>query len=170
LQITYKNKNIAQVLDMTFEEAKEFFSSIPYLKKSISLVCEVGLGYLRLGQPSPTLSGGEAQRIKLVKELSKSSNEKTLYILDEPTTGLHIADVRKLLDTLQKIVDRGDTVIVIEHNLEVIKEADLIIDLGPEGGEKGGEVVACGSPLEFLNLPSGLSYTADALKEYLSGK
>lgn len=170
LQITYKDKNIAQVLDMTFEEAKEFFSSIPYLKKSISLVCDVGLGYLRLGQPSPTLSGGEAQRIKLVKELSKSSSKHTLYILDEPTTGLHIADVRRLLDTLQKIVDRGDTVIVIEHNLEVIKEADLIIDLGPEGGEKGGEVVASGSPLEFLNLPSGLSYTADALKEYLSGK
>ncbi len=167
LQILYKGKNIAQVLDMTFEEAEQFFSSIPQIKKRISLVCDVGLGYLRLGQPSPTLSGGEAQRIKLVKELSKSSNEHIIYVLDEPTTGLHIADVKRLLDTLQKIVEKGNTVIVIEHNLEVIKEADFIIDLGPEGGEKGGNVVATGSPAEFLRLKSGVSYTADALKKYL---
>ena len=165
LQINYKGKNIAQVLDMTFEEAMQFFSSIPQLKKRISLVCDVGLGYLRLGQPSPTLSGGEAQRIKLVKELSKSSNEHTLYVLDEPTTGLHIADIKKLLETLQRIVEKGNTVIVIEHNLEVIKEADYIIDLGPEGGEKGGSIVATGSPAEFLKLKN--SYTADALREYL---
>ena len=168
LQITYKGKNISQVLDMTFEEAKEFFSSIPHIKKAISLVCDVGLGYLRLGQPSPTLSGGEAQRIKLVKELSKSSNHHTVYILDEPTTGLHISDVERLMNTLHRIVDKGNTVIVIEHNLEVIKEADYIIDLGPEGGDEGGRVVATGTPIDFLKLPPNISHTADELRRYIS--
>ena len=168
LKIEYKGKNIAQVLDMTFEEAKDFFSSIPYLYKSICLVCDVGLGYLRLGQPSPTLSGGEAQRIKLVKELSKLSKGHTLYILDEPTTGLHIADIKRLMDVLHRLVDRGNTIIVIEHNLEVIKEADYIIDLGPEGGERGGKVVATGSPVELLSLTEK-SHTAKALNDYLRG-
>lgn len=166
LQIEYKGKNISHVLDMTFEEAREFFSAIPYLHKRISIVCDVGLGYLRLGQPSPTLSGGEAQRIKLVKELSKVSPGHSFYILDEPTTGLHIADVKKLLNALHRIVDQGNTVVVIEHNLEVIKEADYIIDLGPEGGKKGGELIFTGSPLELLEF-KGLSYTADALRDYI---
>ncbi|RLB12795.1 MAG: hypothetical protein DRG39_00995 [Deltaproteobacteria bacterium] len=166
LEIEYKGKNISQVLDMTFEEARGFFSAIPYLYKKISLVCDVGLGYLRLGQPSPTLSGGEAQRIKLVKELSKASNGHTLYILDEPTTGLHIADIRRLLDTLHSIVDKGNTIILIEHNLEVIKEADYIIDLGPEGGKRGGELIFAGSPVDLLEFKA-ISYTADALRNYL---
>ncbi len=168
LEIEYKGKNISQVLDMTFEEARGFFSAIPYLYKKISLVCDVGLGYLRLGQPSPTLSGGEAQRIKLVKELSKASNGHTLYILDEPTTGLHIADIRRLLDTLHSIVDKGNTIILIEHNLEVIKEADYIIDLGPEGGKRGGELIFAGSPVDLLEFKA-ISYTADALRNYLKG-
>jgi excinuclease ABC subunit A len=129
-------------------------------------VCDIGLGYLRLGQPSPTLSGGEAQRIKLAQELAKPSQGKTFYVLDEPTTGLHVADVQKLIQVLQALVGHGNTVAVIEHNMEIIKEADYIIDLGPEGGEDGGRVVAAGSPLEFLAQPDG-SYTGRYLKRYV---
>ena len=131
------------------------------------MVCDIGLGYLRLGQPSPTLSGGESQRIKLAEELSRPSRGRTLYILDEPTTGLHLADVQKLVGVLQAFVDQGNTVAVIEHNMEVIKEADYIIDLGPEGGDEGGRVIARGSPTEILAHPNG-SHTAGYLKKYLN--
>ena len=167
LDITFKGKNIAEVLDFTFEEAEAFFSAVPSIRRALKVVCDIGLGYLRVGQPSPTLSGGEAQRIKLAEELSKTSRGKTLYILDEPTTGLHMADVKKLLTVLQALVDRGNTVAVIEHNMEVIKEADYIIDLGPEGGEAGGRVVGKGSPLELLAYFNG-SHTARYLRKYLN--
>ncbi len=163
LSVKYKGKDISEVLEMTFDEARDFFSSIPELKSIISLVCDIGLGYLKLGQPSHTLSGGEAQRIKLVREIAINSKD-TLYILDEPTTGLHVSDIRKLTDILQRIVDMGNTVIVIEHNLELIKEADYIIDLGPEEAERGGLVVAKGSPYEILEADT---YTAKALRDYL---
>jgi excinuclease ABC subunit A len=166
LDITYKGKNIAEILDFTFEEARSFFAAIPTIRRSVGVVCRIGLGYLRIGQPSPTLSGGEAQRIKLSEELAKRSQGRTFYILDEPTTGLHIADVQKLIQVLQALVDQGNTVAVIEHNMEVIKEADYIIDLGPEGGEGGGRVVAGGSPLELLAASNG-SYTAKYLKKYV---
>jgi excinuclease ABC subunit A len=166
LDITYKGKNIAEILDFTFEEARSFFAAIPTIRRAVGVVCRIGLGYLRIGQPSPTLSGGEAQRIKLSEELAKRSQGKTFYILDEPTTGLHIADVQKLIQVLQALVDQGNTVAVIEHNMEVIKEADYIIDLGPEGGEGGGRVVAGGSPLELLAASNG-SYTAKYLKKYV---
>ena len=131
------------------------------------MVCNIGLGYLRLGQPSPTLSGGEAQRIKLAEELAKPSRGRTLYVLDEPTTGLHLADVTRLIDVLQALVEQGNTVAVIEHNLELIKEADYILDLGPEGGEGGGRIVTAGSPIEILARPNG-SHTARHLKKYLN--
>jgi len=134
----------------------------------VRFVCDIGLGYLQLGQPSPTLSGGEAQRIKLAQELSKTSGGRTLYILDEPTTGLHLADVRSLITVLQALVDAGNTIVIIEHNLEIIKEADYIIDLGPEGGEEGGRVVVTGSPAELLGRPNA-SHTARYLKKYLKG-
>jgi excinuclease ABC subunit A len=166
LDITYKGKNIAEILDFTFEEGRSFFATIPKIRRSVEVVSRIGLGYLRIGQPSPTLSGGEAQRIKLAEELAKPSRGRTLYILDEPTTGLHIADVQKLLQVLQALVDQGNTVTVIEHNMEVIKEADYIIDLGPEGGNGGGRVVASGSPPELLAAPDG-SYTAKFLRKYL---
>ena len=146
LEVKYKGKNIADVLDMTVEEALEFFENIPKIKQKIQTLYDVGLGYIKLGQPSTTLSGGEAQRVKLATELSKRPTGKTLYILDEPTTGLHIADVHRLVDILQRLVDTGNTIIVIEHNLDLIKTADHIIDLGPEGGDNGGEVVAVGTP------------------------
>ena len=146
LQVTYRGKNIAEVLDMTVDEALEFFSKIPGIKRKLQTLHDVGLGYIRLGQPATTLSGGEAQRVKLSSELQKRQTGKTFYILDEPTTGLHFEDVRQLLDVLQRLVDAGNTVLVIEHNLDVIKSADRIIDLGPEGGERGGTVVACGTP------------------------
>ena len=146
LEVKYKGKDIAEVLDMTVEEALEFFDKIPKIKTKIQTLSDVGLGYIKLGQPSTTLSGGEAQRVKLATELSKRATGKTLYILDEPTTGLHIADVHKLVDILQRLVDTGNTIIVIEHNLDLIKTADYIVDLGPEGGDNGGEVVACGTP------------------------
>jgi len=136
----YKGKNIAEVLDMTVDEAYEFFRHNPAIKRRLELLKDVGLGYIKLGQPAPTLSGGEAQRIKLARELSKKETGKTLYLLDEPTTGLHMDDVKKLIEVLQRLVDRGNTVVVIEHNLDVIKCADWIIDLGPEGGDRGGEV------------------------------
>ena len=141
LEVKYRGKTIADVLDMTVEEALEFFKNIPVVKRKLETLYDVGLGYIKLGQPATALSGGEAQRVKLASELSRRGNERTLYILDEPTTGLHFEDVRKLLNILQRLVDAGSTVVVIEHNLDVIKTADYIIDLGPEGGEEGGYVV-----------------------------
>ena len=165
LQVKYKGKTISDVLDMTVEEALEFFKNQPRIKNKIQALYDVGLGYIKLGQPSTTLSGGEAQRVKLATELSKKATGKTLYILDEPTTGLHIADVHKLVDILQRLVDTGNTIIVIEHNLDLIKTADYIIDLGPEGGENGGEVIATGTPEEIIKNKS--SYTGQFLKKYL---
>jgi excinuclease ABC subunit A len=168
LAVGYKGKNIAEVLRMTLEEGADFFGAIGKIQRSLKLLVDLGLGYLGMGQASPTLSGGEAQRLKLANELAKNHKSRTLYILDEPTTGLHIADVEKLVKVLQALVDRGHTLVVIEHNLEVIKAADYIIDLGPEGGEGGGEVVASGSPRELLS-QTGRSYTARYLKAYLRG-
>ena len=168
LQIRYKGKNIAEVLEMTVEEAMDFFGNIPAIRRKLQTLYDVGLGYIRLGQPATTLSGGEAQRIKLSKELSRRSTGKTLYILDEPTTGLHFADIQKLLNVLGRLVDGGNTVIVIEHNLDVIKCADWIIDLGPEGGDKGGYVVAAGTPEQVANVPN--SYTGQWLKRVLNGR
>ncbi len=165
LDIRYKGKNISEVLEMTVREASVFFENVPTLKRILNIVDEVGLGYIRLGQSATTLSGGEAQRIKLAKELTKKDTGRTLYILDEPTTGLHFDDVRKLLKVLQKLVDMGNTVIVIEHNLDVIKNADWIIDLGPEGGEKGGYIVAEGTPEEIANNKN--SITGEFLKDLL---
>jgi len=165
LEVKYKGKNIADVLDMTVEEALEFFENIPKIKQKIQTLYDVGLGYIKLGQPSTTLSGGEAQRVKLATELSKRPTGKTLYILDEPTTGLHIADVHRLVDILQRLVDTGNTIIVIEHNLDLIKTADHIIDLGPEGGDNGGEVVAVGTPEQICR--NERSYTGKFLKKYL---
>jgi excinuclease ABC subunit A len=166
LAVTYKGKNISEVLELTFEEALTFFSAVPAIRRATQFVGQIGLGYLRLGQPSPTLSGGEAQRIKLAQELTKPSTGRTFYVLDEPTTGLHLSDVQKLLGVLQALVDKGNTVAVIEHNMEIIKEADYIIDLGPEGGDGGGQVVATGSPLELITQPDG-SHTARYLRKYL---
>ena len=168
LQIRYKGKNISDVLDMTVTEALDFFQNIPRIKRKLQTLYDVGLGYIRLGQPSPTLSGGEAQRVKLSKELSKVATGDTLYILDEPTTGLHFEDVKKLLNVLHRLVDAGNTVIVIEHNLDVIKSADWIIDLGPEGGEAGGRVVTAGIPEEVAAQPR--SYTGQFLKKVLNGR
>ena len=165
LEVKYKGKNIADVLDMTVEEALTFFDKIPKIKKKIQTLYDVGLGYIKLGQPSTTLSGGEAQRVKLATELSKRATGKTLYILDEPTTGLHIADVHRLVDILQRLVDTGNTIIVIEHNLDLIKTCDYIIDLGPEGGDAGGEVVAVGTPEQICK--NERSYTGKFLKKYL---
>ena len=165
LEVKYKGKNIADVLDMTVEEALEFFENIPKIKNKIQTLYDVGLGYIKLGQPSTTLSGGEAQRVKLATELSRKATGKTLYILDEPTTGLHIADVHRLVDILQRLVDTGNTIIVIEHNLDLIKTADYIIDLGPEGGDNGGEVVAVGTPEQICR--NERSYTGKFLKRYL---
>ncbi len=147
LEVRYKGKNIADVLDMTIDEAVEFFQNVPRIARKLQVIQDVGLGYIKLGQPATTLSGGEAQRVKLATELSRRSTGRTLYILDEPTTGLHTADIHKLMDILQRLVDGGDTVVVIEHNLDVIKCADHIIDLGPEGGDRGGTIVAQGTPL-----------------------
>ena len=165
LEVKYKGKTISDVLDMTVEEALEFFKNLPKIKNKIQTLYDVGLGYIKLGQPSTTLSGGEAQRIKLATELSKKATGKTLYILDEPTTGLHIADVHRLIDILQRLVDTGNSIIVIEHNLDLIKTADYLIDLGPEGGEKGGEIVAVGSPEQIVK--NDRSYTGKFLKKYL---
>ncbi len=161
LEVKYKGKSISDVLNMTVEQALEFFRHLPKIKRRLQTLYDVGLGYIRLGQPAPELSGGEAQRVKLATELSRRSNGKTLYILDEPTTGLHIADVHRLLDVLHRLVDAGDTVLVIEHNLDVIKTADHIIDLGPEGGHRGGEVLATGTPEEVVQSP--VSHTAPFL-------
>ncbi len=169
LQVRYKNRSIADVLAMTVEEALAFFSNIPRVREKLETLHDVGLTYIKLGQPAPELSGGEAQRIKLSKELSRRSTGKTLYILDEPTTGLHAADVSKLLEVLHRLVEGGNTVVVIEHNLDVIKTADWIIDLGPEGGDAGGTVIATGSPEEIAREPASYTgqYLADILKEGL---
>ncbi|KKM10518.1 excinuclease ABC subunit A [Clostridiales bacterium PH28_bin88] len=166
LEVKYKGKTIAQVLDMTIDEAVEFFQPIPRIHRRLTTLQDVGLGYMRLGQPATTLSGGEAQRVKLATELSRRTNGKTLYILDEPTTGLHMADIHRLLKILQRLVDNGDTVLVIEHNLDVIKTADYIIDLGPEGGHRGGLVVATGTPEEVARVEA--SYTGRYLRPVLA--
>ena len=165
LEVKYKGKTISDVLDMTVEEALDFFSNIPKIKQKIQTLYDVGLGYIKLGQPSTTLSGGEAQRVKLATELSKRATGKTLYILDEPTTGLHIADVHRLVNILQRLVDTGNTIIVIEHNLDLIKTCDYIIDLGPEGGDGGGEIVAVGTPEQICK--NDRSYTGKFLKKYI---
>jgi len=166
LDVTFKGKNISDVLNMSIEEALEFFKNIPRIKRKLKLLDDVGLGYIKLGQSATTLSGGEAQRVKLSKELSKIATGKTIYILDEPTTGLHFDDIKKLLNVLNRLVDKGNTVIVIEHNLDVIKTADYIIDLGPEGGDEGGWIVAKGLPEEVAKNPK--SYTGIYLKELLN--
>lgn len=165
LDVKYKGKSIFDVLDMTVEEAVTFFENVPSIRNKIETLYDVGLGYLKLGQPSTTLSGGEAQRIKLATELSRRSTGKTIYILDEPTTGLHFADVHKLVDILHRLADSGNTVVVIEHNLDVIKTADYILDVGPEGGDKGGTIIAKGTPEEVAK--SKKSYTGIYIKKML---
>jgi len=165
LEITWKGKNISDVLDMTVDEAYEFFENILPIKRKLSLLKDVGLGYIKLGQPAPTLSGGEAQRVKLSYELSKSFEGHILYLLDEPTTGLHFDDVKKLLNVLNRLVDKGNTVIVIEHHPDIIKSCDYIIDLGPEGGDEGGYIVAQGTPEEVSK--NKKSYTGELLKKIL---
>jgi excinuclease ABC subunit A len=166
LDITFKGKSIADVLDMTVDEGAEFFRAVPAIRDKMTTLQRVGLGYIHVGQAATTLSGGEAQRVKLAKELSRRATGRTLYILDEPTTGLHFEDVRKLLDVLHALVEQGNTVLVIEHNLEVIKTADWIIDLGPEGGSGGGRIVAFGTPEQVAATPA--SYTGQYLKSYLT--
>jgi excinuclease ABC subunit A len=165
LEVRFKNKSIADVLDMSVEEALQFFAKIPKIHRRLQTLHDVGLDYIKLGQPATTLSGGEAQRVKLAAELSKVATGKTLYILDEPTTGLHFADIEKLLETLQRLVDAGNTMIVIEHNLDVIKAADWIIDMGPEGGSGGGTVIVTGSPEDVA--ADDKSYTGQFLKNLL---
>ncbi|MBI2544803.1 MAG: hypothetical protein HYW16_06250 [Candidatus Rokubacteria bacterium] len=165
LQVTYKGKDVSQALQLTVDEAVEFFSAQPLLVRRLEVLQEVGLGYLRLGQPATTLSGGEAQRLKIAAELGARPTTDFLYILDEPTTGLHLDDVRKLLAVLNRLVDAGNTVLVVEHHLDVIKTADWIVDLGPEGGEAGGEIVAEGAPEQVAQ--SGASYTGKFLRETL---
>ncbi|MBX9777994.1 MAG: ATP-binding cassette domain-containing protein, partial [Xanthobacteraceae bacterium] len=166
LDVTFKGKSIADVLDMTVDEAHDFFKAVPRIRAILETLQRVGLGYIHVGQQATTLSGGEAQRIKLAKELSKRSTGRTLYILDEPTTGLHFHDVAKLLDVLHELVESGNTMVVIEHNLEVIKTADWIIDLGPEGGDGGGEIVAAGTPEDVAAVKR--SYTGQFLKPVLA--
>ena len=168
LEIKYKGKSVADVLEMTVTEALSFFTHIPRVATRLQTLYDVGLGYIRLGQPATTLSGGEAQRVKLATELSRRSTGRTLYILDEPTTGLHFADIEKLILVLQRLVDTGNTVLVIEHNLDVIKAADYVIDLGPEGGEKGGQVLAVGTPEAIARCPH--SYTGQFLSRVLKEK
>ena len=152
LEVLFKGKSIADVLDMTIEEAQEFFKAVPSIRRKMDALMQVGLGYVKVGQQATTLSGGEAQRVKLAKELARASTGKTLYILDEPTTGLHFEDVRKLLEVLHHLVDQGNTVVVIEHNLDVIKTADWVIDIGPEGGDGGGRIVATGTPEDIAEV------------------
>jgi excinuclease ABC subunit A len=166
LEVRFKGRSIADILEMSVEEALEFFAKIPKIRRRLQTLHDVGLDYIKLGQPATTLSGGEAQRVKLASELSKVATGKTLYILDEPTTGLHFADIEKLLETLQRLVDGGNTMLVIEHNLDVIKQADWVIDLGPEGGEAGGEVVAVGTPEEIAQVEG--SFTGEFLRHVLS--
>lgn len=165
LEVLYKGKSIAQVLDMSIGEAAEFFAPISSIHRYLNTLVEVGLGYVRLGQSATTLSGGEAQRVKLASELHKRSNGRTVYILDEPTTGLHFEDIRKLMLVIQGLVDKGNSVLIIEHNLDVIKAADWIIDMGPEGGAGGGTVVAAGTPEEVAQVAE--SYTGNFLRELL---
>lgn len=165
LEVTYKGKNIAEVLEMTVEEATYFFENIPKIHRKLQTLVDVGLGYITLGQQATTLSGGEAQRVKLASELHKRSTGRSIYILDEPTTGLHVDDISRLLKVLNRLVENGDTVVIIEHNLDVIKTADHIIDLGPEGGDGGGTLVATGTPEEIANVES--SYTGKYLKTVL---
>ena len=165
LGITYKGKTIHEVLEMDIEEAHQFFDAIPALQRKLQTLLDVGLSYIRLGQNAVTLSGGEAQRVKLARELSKRDTGRTLYILDEPTTGLHFHDVRQLLDVLHRLRDGGNTIVVIEHNLDVIKTADWIVDLGPEGGSGGGEIIAVGTPEQVAENPA--SYTGQFLKPLL---
>ena len=165
LEVRYKGKNISDILDMTVEEAVVFFENIPKIKRKIQTIYDVGLGYIKLGQPATTLSGGEAQRVKLASELHRRSTGRSFYILDEPTTGLHVDDIARLLVVLQRLVENGDTVLVIEHNLDIIKTADYIIDLGPEGGDKGGTIIGYGTPEEIAQIPE--SYTGKYLKPIL---
>ncbi|MBQ7595782.1 MAG: ATP-binding cassette domain-containing protein, partial [Clostridia bacterium] len=165
LSVKYKGKSIYDVLEMTIEEAAEFFSSVPKIYKKLRTLCEVGLGYVKVGQPATTLSGGEAQRVKLATELARQNTGRTLYVLDEPTTGLHTADVHRLIEVLERLVDTGSTVLVIEHNLDVIKVADYIVDLGPDGGDNGGEIVAVGTPEQVAEAEK--SYTGQYLKKML---
>ena len=168
LEVRYRGKTIADVLDMTVEQALEFFSTHPKIAKKLQTLFDVGLGYIKLGQSSTTLSGGEAQRVKLATELARRDTGRTLYILDEPTTGLHVADVERLLSILERLCDSGSSVLVIEHNLDVIKTADYIIDLGPEGGDRGGSIVACGTPEQVALVEN--SYTGQYLKKILFNK
>ena len=168
LQVTYKGLNIAQVLDLTIDEALDFFANVPTIRRKLKTMAEVGLGYIHLGQPAPTLSGGEAQRVKLSRELSKIATGRTIYILDEPSVGLHSHDVAKLIQALNRLVDKGNTVVIIEHNLDIIKVADYLIDLGPEGGDRGGEIIAQGTP-EAVSRVLG-SFTGQYLQSYLAGK
>ena len=168
LEVRFKGKSIADVLDMSVEDALEFFAKIPKIRRRLQTLHDVGLDYVKLGQPATTLSGGEAQRVKLASELCKVATGKTLYILDEPTTGLHFADIEKLLETLQRLVDSGNTMIVIEHNLDVIKQADWLVDLGPEGGEAGGEIVAVGTPEQVAEVPA--SFTGQFLRHMLPAR
>ncbi|MBR6835436.1 MAG: ATP-binding cassette domain-containing protein, partial [Oscillospiraceae bacterium] len=165
LEVKYKDKSIYDVLEMTVDEGVSFFENIPKIARKLKTLQEVGLGYIKIGQPATTLSGGEAQRVKLATELSKRSTGKTIYILDEPTTGLHNADIHKLTEVLQKLVDAGNTVLVIEHNLGLIKVCDHIIDIGPEGGNEGGTIIATGTPEEIVKCKK--SYTGQYLKKYL---
>jgi excinuclease ABC subunit A len=167
LEVTWQGKNISEVLDMTVEEAIRFFENHPQILKKLETLYDVGLGYMKLGQASTTLSGGEAQRVKLATELSRKATGKTIYLLDEPTTGLHTADVDRLIKVLQRLTDAGNTVLVIEHNLDVIKVSDRVIDLGPEGGDGGGTVVAEGTPEEVAGTEE--SYTGQYLKKVLAG-
>jgi excinuclease ABC subunit A len=165
LQVKYKGLNIAEVLDMTVEPGIELFSAFPGIVNRLRLLNEVGLGYVKIGQPATTLSGGEAQRVKLAKELSRRATGRTIYVLDEPSVGLHAADVHKLIEVLHRLVDAGNTVLIIEHNLDIIKVADHIIDLGPEGGERGGELIATGTPEEICHIEA--SFTGQFLKQYV---
>jgi excinuclease ABC subunit A len=168
LEVHYKGKTISEVLEMPIDEAAEFFKPISKIARHLDTLVDVGLGYVRLGQPAPTLSGGEAQRVKLASELQKRSTGRTIYVLDEPTTGLHFEDINKLLGVLHSLVDKGNTVLVIEHNLDVIKTADWIIDMGPEGGSGGGTVVAEGTPEQVLDVEA--SYTGQFLRHVLDPK
>jgi excinuclease ABC subunit A len=167
LEVRYKGRNVAEVLDMTVAEALEFFEPVPAIKQKLRTLHDVGLDYIRLGQSATTLSGGEAQRVKLATELSRRATGRTLYILDEPTTGLHFADIRRLLEVLNQLVDQGNTVVIIEHNMDVIKTADWIVDLGPEGGNDGGRVIATGTPEEVAR-QADRSYTGQFLAKVLA--
>jgi excinuclease ABC subunit A len=165
LEVTFKGKNIAEVLNMTIREALDFFEAIPSIQKKLQTLEDVGLGYIHLGQSATTLSGGEAQRVKLATELTKRATGKTFYILDEPTTGLHFEDIKRLLSVLQRLVDKGNTVLVIEHNLDVVKSVDYVVDIGPDGGDGGGLVIAKGTPEEVAKVEK--SYTGQYLKDIL---